>query len=284
MKLDGQVAVITGANSGIGRVTANELAEDGAHVILACRSQEGAQAVIDEIEAKGGSAEYVHLDLNSIAAVRESAKEIRARAPKIDLLINNAGIAGTKGLSHDGFEVMYGVNHLGHFALTEGVLASLQAADSPRVVTVASTLHHKVEEFDFKTLREESADTGAMKGYGRAKLANVMFAKELGRRYPEITSYSVHPGTVETGIYRGVPAFIRPALFAYLRHFTPNGLVTAQEGAQTTLHAARCDASTAPNGTYFDKSKPSEASEVARDPEIGSLLWDLSAKQVEQIA
>ena len=154
-RLDGKFAVVTGANAGIGKVTALELARAGARVVLACRSDERARAAMAEISAQvpGAALDFVRLDLASLQSVREAAEEIRALSPRIDLLINNAGLAGQKGQTTEGFELTFGTNHLGPFLLTKLLLDRVQAATQARIVNVASRAHYRTGPLEFSRVR-----------------------------------------------------------------------------------------------------------------------------------
>ena len=147
----GKTFIVTGANTGIGRETALSLANRGAHVILACRSEEKTQPVLDTIRQRGGSAEFLHLDLASLASVRAAAAEFVRREHRLDCLVANAGIAGHQGTTEEGFELAFGVNHLGHFLLTDLLLPTLKASAPSRVVVVSSEAHTRTRKgIDFE--------------------------------------------------------------------------------------------------------------------------------------
>ncbi len=268
MELTGKVAVVTGANTGIGRVTAVELAKAGAQVLLACRSPERSSEVIREIASVGGHSEHVPLDLASLAHVSRAAERIAGRVPRIDLLINNAGLAGARGLSADGYELAFAVNHLGHFALTRALLPKLRAASAPRVVVVASNAHYNCRALDLDAVGRPATFRGAFPAYARSKAANVLFAAELARREPAIHSYSLHPGVVKTEIWRRIPAPVR--------WWVTRKMITPEEGARTTLHCALSDAAGRESGLYYDKERVREPSTLARDPAAARALWEFS--------
>lgn len=199
----GRVAVITGANSGIGFEAARALAAKGAHVVMACRSAPKADAAMTELRAElnSPSLEFVTLDLASLTSVAAASDAILGRHPAIDLLINNAGVmALPRRLTEDGFEMQLGTNHLGHFALTGRLLPGLMAADAPRVVQVSS-LAHRIGRVRLDDLQSERGYTrwGA---YGQSKLANLLFAFELHRRLEAsgstALSVACHPGYANT--------------------------------------------------------------------------------------
>ncbi len=268
--LDGKTALVTGANTGIGRVTALTLARQGAHVILACRSEEKTRPVIDEIGS--GRAEFLHLDLADLASVRAAASTVLGRPEPLSLLINNAGLAGARGQTKDGFELAFGTNHLGHYLLTRMLIPALEKADVPRVVTVASEGHYRAPGIDWDAVTKPSKTTTAFPEYCVSKLANVLFASELARRHPKLRSYSLHPGAVASDVWREVPWG--------LRHILTLFMLSNEQGAQTTLHCATSDAVLEQSGLYFDRQKPKVASPLARDRALATDLWVRSAAWV----
>jgi NAD(P)-dependent dehydrogenase (short-subunit alcohol dehydrogenase family) len=208
----GRTAVITGANSGIGLEAARYLAARGAHVVLACRDEGKAAAAAAAIAAgvPGAEAETLALDLSSLESVRSAAAEIRSRYPRLDLLVNNAGVMMPPlGRTTDGFELQFGTNHLGHFALTGLVLPSLLAVPGSRVVTVSSN-GHKVGRIRFDDLQWEHGYR-RMGAYAQSKLANLLFTYELQRRLAAAAAPTIavaaHPGTSDTALVRHLPAF-----------------------------------------------------------------------------
>ncbi len=204
--LDGRVAVVTGANGGLGLETARALASAGAHVVMAVRDQEKAADAEKSIreEHPGASLELVPLDLGSLASVREAADRILAAHPRIDILVNNAGVmACPERRTADGFEMQLGVNHLGHFAFTAHLLPALLRADAARVVSVTSTAHHMGRPIDPENPHLEGT-YGEWKAYGQSKLANYHFALGLQRRFEaagvSATSLVAHPGLSDTDL------------------------------------------------------------------------------------
>src|SRR3954454_3836364 len=177
LSLHGRVCLITGANTGIGRVTATELAKRGARVLLACRSLEKARPVAEAIRAEthNDTVEVLELDLASFESIRRMAAGLLARDLPLHLLINNAGLAA-RGLTADGFELVFGTNHLGHFLLTNLLLERLHASAPARVVTVASRAHYGARGIDFEAVRRPTASRTAFPEYQVSKLANVLFS------------------------------------------------------------------------------------------------------------
>lgn len=283
--LQGKNALVTGANAGIGKVTATELARAGAHVILGCRSEERANAAMAEIRAEvpAASLELLQLDLGDLANVRAAAERFLATERPLHLLINNAGLAGVRGVTADGFELHYGVNHLGHYLLTRLLLPSIRAAasalpegDPARIVHVSSRAHYRAKHgVPFDKLREPTASTTGLPQYSVSKLCNVLFSNALARRFEasgeHIRSYSLHPGVVASEIWRNVPGPVRWLMKLMM--------VTNEEGAQTSLHCATDPGAAAENGLYYDERKPKKASGYALDEALGERLWTVSAEQ-----
>jgi retinol dehydrogenase 12 len=275
-RLDGRVHVITGASAGIGRVTAIELARRGATVILANRSREKSAPVLDEIAKQGGGgrAELVELDLASFASVRRAAEQILAREGPLHALINNAGIAGIRGQTVDGFELAFGTNHLGHFLLTELLREKLVASAPARVVTVASKAHFRAPGIDFDAVRKPTRSTTGLPEYGVSKLANVLFSAELALRLEgtNVTTYSLHPGVVASDLWRAVPFIVRPLIKLFM--------ISNEQGAQTSLYCATAPELAAQTGLYYDDCAARKPSRPARDLELQKQLWQKSEEWV----
>ncbi|MEV0406484.1 SDR family NAD(P)-dependent oxidoreductase [Actinoallomurus sp. NPDC050550] len=246
----GRVAVITGANTGLGFETAKVLAVRGAAVVLAVRdTDKGKQAAARISDAAPGADVTVqHLDLTSLDSIRAAADELRTGHPKIDLLINNAGVMYTpKRTTKDGFELQFGTNHLGHFALTGLLLEAMLPVRGSRVVTVSSVGHRIRAEIDFDDLQSERSYS-RVAAYGRSKLANLMFTYELQRRLAgkgETIAVAAHPGGSQTELGRNLPAPLRVLERAF-------GSLLAQSAAMGALPTLR--AATSPEvqgGQYY---------------------------------
>ena len=206
--LTGKVVVVTGANSGIGLEAAREMARKGAETILACRSVERGQKAIDELRAEipRSTVELMMLDLGSLASIERFARALIRTRPRLDVLINNAGIMAVPySQTEDGFESQMGTNHLGHFALTARLLELLLATTGARVVTISSVAH-RAGKMDFSNLLFESRGYSPFRAYWRSKLANLLFTYELQRRFEsagmEALSLAAHPGFSSTDIGR----------------------------------------------------------------------------------
>jgi NAD(P)-dependent dehydrogenase (short-subunit alcohol dehydrogenase family) len=255
----GRVAVVTGATSGLGLETARVLAQHGATVVLAARDQAKTSAAVEVIRASRPSAavETAELDLASLESVRAAAAELTARFPKLDLLINNAGVMMPPySLTKDGFELQFGTNHLGHFALTGLLMSSLLAVPGSRVVTVSS-YGHRAGRMNFADL-QSARHYQKMAAYGRSKLANLMFTYELQRRLAAARAHTIalaaHPGTARTELARHLPGIAHAAMSPRFGLLTSWWIQDGSMGALPTLRAA-----TAPDaigGTYYGPDGP----------------------------
>ena len=266
--------LITGANTGIGRVTAEELARGGGRVFLACRSLERTQPVLDAIRARGGFAEFLPLDLGDLASVRACAQGFLGRGEPLHGLINNAGLAGQRGLTRSGFELAFGTNHVGHFLLTKLLLPRLQEADDPRIVNVSSRAHYRAPGIDFDAVRRPTRTATGLDEYQVSKLANVLFTRELARRLGgKVRSYALHPGVIASDLWRHVPWG--------LRHLLGLFMVSNEEGARTTLFCATSPAVRGQDGLYYDACRERAPSRVALDDGLAARLWDHSERWCE---
>jgi NAD(P)-dependent dehydrogenase (short-subunit alcohol dehydrogenase family) len=289
---DGRVAVVTGANSGLGLATSRELARAGARVVMACRDPARGQEALAAVRAavSKGSLELAPLDLASLESVAELAEGLLAEHEAIDLLINNAGVMATpRRLTEDGFELQLGTNHLGHFALTGRLLPALLRGEGTRVVTLSSGAH--------RTGRISFDDLGGERryfrwaAYGQSKLANLLFAYELERRAEAagapLESMAAHPGYAATnlqssgpGIGGGVFAAANRAVMAIANRVIAQG---EDDGALPSLYAATFPG--LPGGSYVGPDGPFEArgaprlvdsSSASKDPATAKRLWSVS--------
>jgi NAD(P)-dependent dehydrogenase (short-subunit alcohol dehydrogenase family) len=278
----GRVAVVTGANSGLGRVDSRELARRGARVIMTSRSAEKGQAAASAIRADVPEAdlEVVELDLADLSSVRAFAEKM---PPRIDLLLNNAGVmAPPRRLTKDGFESQFGTNHLGHFALTGLLLGRLLAAPDPRVVTESSGAH-RIGRINFGDLQGEHRYFRWF-AYGQSKLANLMFAFELQRRASEagtrLRSLAAHPGYAQTNLQFAAPPLLDRAV---MRISNPLLGQSAEMGALPTLYAATVPdlpggSFVGPDGFAEQRGYPRvvTAAGKAYDEQAGRRLWQVS--------
>ncbi|MBE7452963.1 MAG: SDR family oxidoreductase [Kofleriaceae bacterium] len=279
--LGGRTFVVTGANTGIGKETARDLAARGAHVVLACRSEAKTRPVMDELAAAspGARLDFVALDLGDLDSVRACAAALLARDQPIHVLVNNAGLAGVRGQTKDGFELAFGTNHLGHYLLTRLLLERVRGSAAPgvpaRIVNVSSDSHYSAPGIDWDAVRQPSRTTTGLREYEVSKLANVLFTRELARRLPpaEVTTYALHPGVVASDIWqRRVPRFVSfiPRLF----------MKNTRDGAATTLHCATSPEVATHTGRYYADRKEKRPSRVAGDDALAAELWDRSAAWV----
>ena len=274
-ELAGRTFIITGASSGIGKITARELARRGAHVVLACRSPEKTLPVVEELrrETARDRIDHVALDLGDLAAVRACAQELLARELPIHGLINNAGLAGLRALTRDGFEIQFGTNHLGHYLLTRLLLDRIIASGPARIVNVSSASHYNAKQLDWDVLQQKTRTITAMREYAVSKLANVLFTKELARRLEgtRVTTYAVHPGVVATDAWRRVPGPLRWAMKQLM--------ITPEEGARSTLVCATAPELAGESGRYYDVGgRERRPSRLADDAALAAELWRRSAE------
>jgi NAD(P)-dependent dehydrogenase (short-subunit alcohol dehydrogenase family) len=245
-------------------------------VLLACRDAGKAEPVLRAIADAGGKATLLSLDLGDLASVRHCAKEVLAREEPLHVLINNAGLAGQRRVTKQGFEQTFGVNHLGHFLLTQLLLPRLLEQPHSRVVNVSSKAHYQARGIDFAALRERAKGFGGIYAYAVSKLANVLHAKELARRYGEqgLHAYSLHPGVVASDVWRQVP---QP-----FRWFMMRTMLSNEEGAKTTLYCATSPDVAGQNGLYYDECRVKEPSSAALDRELSRKLWEESERMVSE--
>jgi NAD(P)-dependent dehydrogenase (short-subunit alcohol dehydrogenase family) len=281
----GRLAIVTGANSGLGLVTARELARAGASVVMTSRNEAKGEVAVRAVEAlaPGAELELEQLDLASLDSVRAFAERVRERHPKIDLLINNAGVmAPPRRETADGFELQFGTNHLGHFALTGLLLKTLEGQEDARVVTLSSGVH-RGGRIAFDNL-EGKRRYFRWSAYGQSKLANLMFALELDRRLraagSTIKSLAAHPGWSATKLQTSGPPKLDAALMAPVNKFFAQ---EADMGALPTLYAAtepglEGGLYIGPDGIGEMRGHPTRVSpsKAARDETVARMLWDVS--------
>jgi retinol dehydrogenase-12 len=266
-----RTVVVTGANTGIGKATALGLAREGWRVYVASRSAAKGEAAVASIKAAAGSSEvfFLALDLADLESVRSCAEGFLARGEPLHVLLNNAGVGGARGLTKQGFELMFGVNHLGHFLLTQLLLDRLTSSAPARVVTVASDAHYQARGIDWEALRRPARGITGLGEYAVSKLCNVLFSQELARRTAGtgVTTYALHPGVVASDIWRRVPWPVRPLV--------TRRMLSVDQGAATSLYCATSPAVASESGLFYDKSAPRPASPVAT-PELAAELWQRS--------
>jgi NAD(P)-dependent dehydrogenase (short-subunit alcohol dehydrogenase family) len=278
----GKTVLITGANQGIGKATAIQLAALGARVVLVCRNQAKGLAALEEVRgrAKGEAPELLVADLASLAEVRRVAADFRRRHERLDVLLNNAGlIVPSRRTTVDGFEETFAVNHLAPFVLTKELLELVQATPASRIVNVASDAHRRAKmHWDDLELRN---GYGAFKAYGQSKLANILFTYELAKRLKAkaVTVNCLHPGVIATGFGKADGG----ALSVLLRLAKPF-LGTPEEGARTSVYLASSPELANVTGQYFEKCKPVRSSAASYDEPSRQRLWEVSEAMIAKHA
>src|SRR5512137_1084434 len=271
--LGGRVALVTGATSGIGRVTAREFARMGARTLIVARDPGRGEAAAREIRAATGAlVEVLVADLSSRDQVRGLAGAVRDRAGRLDLLVNNAGaIFAERRLSADGVEMTLALNHLAYFQLTLDLLPLLREAPEARVVNVSS-MAHESGSIDFEDLQGERRYR-MWKAYAQSKLANVLFTRELARRLSgsRVSANALHPGTFASGFGRNHPGF-----FGKLVAVGAPFLASPEKGARTTLHVATAPGLRGVTGRYFSSCREKAPSRAAVDGDTALRLWQIS--------
>jgi NAD(P)-dependent dehydrogenase (short-subunit alcohol dehydrogenase family) len=270
--LDGRTFLVTGANTGIGKETALALAARGARVRLACRSETTGRLAVEEIAARTGNRELelLSLDLGDLSSVRECAQAFLARDEPLHVLINNAGLAGRRGMTASGFELAFGTNHVGPFLLTSLLLERLRESAPARIVNVASGAHYGATGIDFEAVRRPTRSVTGMREYSVSKLANVLHAQELARRLDAtgVTTYSLHPGVIASDIWRRVPW---PARAVMKRRMD-----SPEQGARTSVYCATAPELADQTGLYYDECAPKQPGDAVT-PGLAGELWERSA-------
>jgi NAD(P)-dependent dehydrogenase (short-subunit alcohol dehydrogenase family) len=266
--------VITGATSGIGKVTAMELAKKGHSIYMLVRNTgKGEQVKQEIISASGNKGIYVvQCDMADLQSVRNAATELSGKLFGINILINNAGSAFLeKEFTKDGFEMTFATNHLGHFLLTESLMPLLKKGQA-RIINVSSEAHRSAKP-NFDDLKWEVTPYKALKAYGVSKLYNIYFTKSLAEKYKQdgIVSYALHPGVVNTNIWDGVKGFAK--LFVGLLKLF---MITPGKGAETTIYLATELRLEPKSGLYFKKCKVDKPAPIAENRAARQKLWEIS--------
>jgi NAD(P)-dependent dehydrogenase (short-subunit alcohol dehydrogenase family) len=285
-EMDGKVIVITGGNTGIGKEAAVGLAGLGARVVITSRNEERGREARQKIadRSENDSVEVMSLDLASFKSIRSFAADVLDRFDHVDVLVNNAGlILRRRAETQDGFEETFGVNHLGHFLLTDLLLERLRASAPARVVVVSSDAHKGARQgLDFDDLQAEHTYRWA-KAYSKSKLANIYFARELSRRLDGsgVTVNALHPGFVRSEFGRGGDL---GGIYGWgIKYIASPFAISPEKGALTSIYLASSPDVQGVSGGYFYKSKPSTPSAVAQDDEAAGRLWDASEKLVASV-
>lgn len=258
--LSDHIYIVTGANSGAGLATTEQLVKQGAHVIAACRRVAAGEDATKHLSSKRGSVEVMELDLNSLASVRRFVTALKNKQGKIHGLVNNAGVmAPPKGLTEDGFETQFGVNYLGHFLLTELLLDGLKASAPSRIVCVSSVAHagmlNRPATIDFDDLHFEKRKYDAVDAYCQSKLAIVIHARHLAKRLEGtgVSVFSTHPGWIRSNLAKHtMPIWVQNVLMKPFSGLL--AMMSAEDGAQTQLHCLLDDDAPNHSGEYFSQN------------------------------
>ncbi|MBO9313379.1 MAG: SDR family oxidoreductase [Chloroflexus sp.] len=278
--MQGKTVIVTGANSGIGYVTARELAKMGARVMMVCRSQSKGEAARQRIaqEATGAPPELVLADFASLHSVRRAASELLERCPRIDVLVNNAGIFVSEPLaSADGYELTFAVNHLAPFLLTNLLLDRIVASAPARIVNVSS-FAHVAGKIAIPQIASPQRPNIAQ-AYSDSKLCNILFTNELARRLQGsgVTANSLHPGAVATNF-----AADARGLFAFFFRLARPFMLSPEQGAETSIYLASSPEVEGVSGVYFVRKKPTQPSAAAQDAALARRLWEFSEQLVRE--
>lgn len=281
VKIDGKVVIVTGSNTGIGKQTALEMAKRRATVYMACRNLESCEEARKSIilETKNKNVFCRELDLASFQSIKNFVKRFKAEQKRLDILINNAGVMRCpRQLTNEGFEMQIGVNHLGHFLLTNLLLDYLKQTSPSRIVNVSSIAHTRgiINTADLNS--EKSYDPA--KAYEQSKLANVLFTYELAKRLEGtgVTVNSLHPGIVDTELMRHMGIFSSFFAKIFVWPFIWPFMKTAANGAQTSIFVALEPELEKVTGKYFSNCKETPAAPQGTDPDMALFLWKLSEK------
>lgn len=274
--MTGKICLVTGATSGIGKITAYTLAAQGAELIVAGRHQQKAHDTVQWIKSGTGNnaIHYLLADFSDLQQVREMATTFREQYARLDVLVNNAGaFFNTRRKTPYGVEMTLLVNHLAPFLLTNMLLERLRRSPHARIVNVSSDAH-KYDTMDFNDLGFNRGYTG-MKGYARSKLANILFTYELARRLCdyEVTANALHPGHIATDIWRSNFSIIGPALKWVMSFFA----LSPEEGADNTIYLASSPEVEGLTGKYFTKREAVQSSPISYDKNVAQRLWEISA-------
>jgi NAD(P)-dependent dehydrogenase (short-subunit alcohol dehydrogenase family) len=266
--ISGKHVLITGASAGIGKAAARELAGRGALITLAGRAAEKTRRIVDEINNNGGSADFLQIDLSSPDSVRTAGREYLARGEPLHVLINNAGVGGTKGITAEGFEIAFATNHLGHHLLTRWLEPLLIDSAPARLVIVSSSVHHNVKKIKWRRLRKRTSSLLGNPEYRVSKLANLLDAKRWTERLAGtgVGVHAVHPGLVASEIWRDLP---RP-----LQRMFANKGMSIEEGADTPVWAASDPELEVTSGGFYGKRSTRSISDLAADEDLADEMWD----------
>ncbi len=275
--LQGKVCLVTGATSGIGLVTTRELARMGATVVLVGRDEAKTSGVVEQIKQQTGNnaVEGLIADLSSQQQVHQLAEQFKRRHRQLHILVNNAGaVYQERRESVDGLELTFALNHLSYFLLTNLLLDTIKASAPARIVNVASDAH-RMASINFDDLQAQKSYSG-FRVYGRSKLANILFTKELARRLKgtNVTTNAAHPGLVATGFARNNSGLLNLLFGWVLRPFAR----TPEQGAETPIYLASASEAQGITGLYFSNKRPVTPTAAAQDMAAAERLWNMSVE------
>lgn len=263
-----KVVLITGATSGVGRTAALELSRRGFRVFIGCRNKQKADAVLQELRAASpsGLGDLIELELGDFDSVRAAAKDFLSRGLPLNVLLNNAGVAGQRGLTRSGFELHFGTNHIGHFLLTQLLLPKLRECAPSRVVSVSSESHYMTKVFPpWEQLKLSTPTFTGLPEYGVSKLCNVLHMRQLSKREAgKVAGFSVHPGMVNTLAWRRMPA---PVLWLLRLK-----MLDDVQGSVASVHASTAEG-LEPGTFFWSDAKPRKPSKLALDDSLAAELW-----------
>ncbi|XP_022915057.2 retinol dehydrogenase 14-like [Onthophagus taurus] len=283
--LNGKTAIVTGANTGIGYVTALDFACRGARVILGCRNKEKAEEACEKIKKETGNDNVVYklLNMTSLQSVRDFAKDINENEDRLDILVNNAGAGGLGNhVTEDGLQITIQVNHLSGFLLTHLLIEKLKKSAPSRIVNVSS-IGAKFAKINIDALNMFPQDVGPARAdtrlYGVSKLCNIYFTTELAKKLDGsgVTVNALHPGAVLTDIFRRMPKLMKTIVMAFAKPY----FKTPEEGARTSIHVATSRSVQHITGQLFDNCQQIELYDSAKDAEIAKKLWTKSEELVK---
>lgn len=271
--------LITGANTGIGAATAKDLARRGMTIFFACRNEAKTRPVMEAITKETGNNDlhFLELALDDLASVKKCAEQFNAKGIPLHVLVLNAGLARVKGVTRQGFEVTFGVNHLGHFLLTLELEKALTAAAPSRVVVVASRAHERISKpIDYALMQQPATSMTGWLEYRWSKLANVLFSKELSRRWNDkgVHTYALHPGVIASDIWRTTAWPLRTVAMMFMR--------TPEQGAISSIRCATAPELAKETGGYYGQDGEERKTNVlADDLEAAKVLWEKSLEWVK---
>jgi len=280
-RLDGKTVVITGANTGIGKLTVMDLSRRGAKVIMLCRDLSRAEPAASDIRKETkGEVKVEKMDLNSLSSIKSCVERLTKEGTKIDILINNAGIMMCPLYrTEDGFEMQIGTNHFGHFYLTNLLLPLIKKAGSGARIVTVSSLGHRRGDIYWDDINFNKTEYDPVKAYGQSKLANILFTQELAKRLKGtgITTYCLHPGVIGTELNRHIKDSMGSFMAAAMYLLYPFSK-TPESGAQTSIFCAVDESVANQSGLYYADCKVAETYPNAKREGDSERLWKISEK------